>query len=56
MEALGISQAGLPFELDVSMTPEAMVGLCGRDDKESAPRILVPALEGGRNLYAPQQQ
>lgn len=34
IKALGISQVGLPFELDVSVTLEAMVGLWGRDNRK----------------------
>ena len=46
IKALGIPQTGIPFELDVSRTPEVGVRDCGRDNKgETAHRILVPARE-----------
>lgn len=45
IKALGISQAELPFELDVSVTADSM-GWAIAKTGESASRILVPALEG----------
>ena len=34
IKALGISHAGLPFELDVSVTREVWVGHCDKDNRE----------------------
>lgn len=47
--AWGVSHAGIPFELDVSVTMEGMgQRLAETTEEESAPRILVPALKGKR--------
>lgn len=34
IKAPGISEAGLPLELDESGTPEGMGGHCGKDNKK----------------------
>lgn len=49
----GIFQAELPFELDVSVTSEDTV--VETSQGENSPRILVPALEGDRNLIYPHR-
>lgn len=49
MKALSISPAGLAFELDGSGT------VTETTEGESAPRVLVLALEGGRNPIYPHR-
>ena len=54
---LGISQAGLPFKLDVSVTLEYMGwALTEIREGERTPRILVSVLEEGKNLSTPIEQ
>lgn len=51
IKALGTSQAGLPFELDVSVIPEVVgLTLWQRQQKERLPlRFWSPVLERDRN-------
>ena len=55
IKVLGISQAGLPFELDVSVTPEDLGwALWERQQKESTPRIFGP-WKGAETQYTPAE-
>lgn len=57
MKALSISQAGLPFGLDVSVTLEAIVlGTVAETTEGGNSKILVPVLQGGRNWIYPIEQ
>lgn len=49
-EALGVSQTGLPFKLEVSVTPKVYGSGTVAETKEgeSVPRIKVPTLEGDK--------
>lgn len=55
IKSLGLSQAGLPFELDVSDSKRHGSGTVAETTEgESLPRILVPVLEAGKN-YIPHR-
>lgn len=54
IKALGNSQAELTFALDVSVSMGQ--ALAETTERESAPKIFIPALEGGKNLIYPMQQ
>lgn len=58
MKALGISQVGRPFELNVSMTLEGMgCGLWQRQQKEREPFEFWPQLwKGAETWYIPVEQ
>lgn len=51
IKALGTSQAGLPFELDMSVTIEGIVGTMAQTtEEENVPRIWVLVLEVEKSL------
>lgn len=49
-EALGVSQTGLPFKLEVSVTPKVYESGTVAETKEgeNVPKIKVPTLEGNK--------
>ena len=55
IKALGISQAGLPWVICVCDSRKCQLGpVAETTEGKSVPRVLVPALEGGKTLICPQ--